>query len=106
MSSSMPRHVLLTVPTMSTTNWVQMMTTRELGTAREVSSNTEEREERTTARCASGAVDGAPPARCSGTSTLTVPAMCTSGVLVALLLLLADEERDEGGCRRRTASPR
>ena len=89
MSSSMSRHVLLTAPTMSTTNRVQMMTTRGLDT-REVSSNTEEREERTTARCASGAVDGAPPARCSGTSTLTVPAMCTSGVLVALLLLLAD----------------
>ena len=41
---------------------------------------------RTTARGTSGAVDGAPPARCSGTSTSTVPAMCTSGVRVVLLL--------------------
>ena len=47
---------------------------------------------RTTARGTSGAVDGAPPARSSGTSTSTVPAMCTSGVRV--VLLLDEEERD------------
>ena len=47
---------------------------------------------RTTARGTSGAVDGAPPARSSGTSTSTVPATCTSGVRVVLLLANAEEQ--------------
>ena len=65
---------------------------------------TQEREVRTTARGTSGAVDGAPPARSSGTSTSTVPAMCTSGVRVVLLQTRKSKTRR--CCRTRRAASR
>ena len=59
---------------------------------------------RTTARDTSGAVDGAPPARSSGTSTSTVPATCTSGVRVVLLQTRKSKTRR--CCRTRRAASR